>query len=52
MTYNDAKFSARHTFLIDPQGKVQKVWLEVKPGKHSEEVLATLSQLQSSTASK
>jgi peroxiredoxin Q/BCP len=52
MTYNDAKFSARHTFLIDPQGKVQKVWLEVKPDKHSEEVLAALTQLQGATASK
>jgi peroxiredoxin Q/BCP len=52
MTYNEAKFSARHTFLIDPQGKVQKVWLEVKPDKHSEEVLAALTQLQGATASK
>jgi thioredoxin-dependent peroxiredoxin len=52
MTYNDAKFSARHTFLINPQGNVQKVWLEVKPDKHSEEVLAALSQLQGATASK
>src|SRR5947209_17316108 len=52
MTYNDAKFSARHTFLIDPQGKVQKVWLEVKPDKHSEEVLAALTQLEGATASK
>lgn len=52
MTYNDNKFSARHTFLIDPQGKVQKVWLEVKPDKHSEEVLAALTQLQGSSASK
>ena len=52
MTYNGAKLSARHTFLIDPQGKVQKVWLEVKPDKHSEEVLATLSQLQGATVSK
>jgi peroxiredoxin Q/BCP len=52
MTYNDAKFSARHTFLIDPQGKVQKVWLEVKPDKHSEEVLAALSQLQGAAVSK
>jgi peroxiredoxin Q/BCP len=52
MTYNDAKFSARHTFLIDPQGNVQKVWLEVKPDKHSEEVLAALTQLQGATASK
>jgi peroxiredoxin len=38
--------------LIDPQGKVQKVWLEVKPEKHSEEVLAALTELQSGTASK
>src|SRR3979490_548630 len=52
MTYNDAKFSARHTFLIDPQGKVQKVWLEVKPDKHSEEVLAALTALQGASASK
>jgi peroxiredoxin Q/BCP len=52
MTYNDAKLSARHTFLIDPQGKVQRVWLEVKADKHSEEVLAALTQLQGATASK
>jgi thioredoxin-dependent peroxiredoxin len=52
MTHNDAKLSARHTFLIDPQGKVQKVWLEVKPDKHSEEVLAALTQLQGATVSK
>src|ERR1700676_1600779 len=52
MTYNNAKYSARHTFLIDPQGKVQKLWLEVKPDKHSEEVLAGLTQLQGATASK
>src|ERR1700736_521820 len=52
MIHNEAKYSARHTFLIDPQGKVQKVWLEVKPDKHSEEVLAALTQLQGSSASK
>jgi thioredoxin-dependent peroxiredoxin len=52
MTHNDAKLSARHTFLIDPQGKVQKVWLDVKPDKHSDEVLAALTQLQGATASK
>ena len=52
MTYNSAKYSARHTFLIDPQGKVQKVWLEVKPDKHSEEVLAALTELQGASASK
>jgi len=52
MTYNNAKYSARHTFLIDPQGKVQKVWLEVKPDKHSEEVLAALTELQGASPSR
>src|SRR5580692_1642932 len=47
-----AKLSARHTFLINPQGKVEKVWLDVKPDKHSEEVLAALAQLQSGSSSK
>ena len=41
------KLSARHTFLIDPRGKVQKVWLDVKPDDHSDEVLAELTELQS-----
>jgi thioredoxin-dependent peroxiredoxin len=47
MNIGVAKLSARHTFLIDPQGKVEKVWLDVKPDKHSEEVLAALTELQS-----
>jgi peroxiredoxin Q/BCP len=46
MNMGVAKLSARHTFLIDPQGKVEKVWLDVKPDKHSEEVLAALAELQ------
>jgi thioredoxin-dependent peroxiredoxin len=41
-----AKLSARHTFLIDPDGVVRKVWLDVNPSKHSEEVLAALSELR------
>jgi thioredoxin-dependent peroxiredoxin len=48
MTYGDAKFSARHTFLIDPNGVVRKVYLDVKPQQHSEEVLAALTEFQAS----
>jgi peroxiredoxin Q/BCP len=48
MTYGDAKFSARHTFLIDPNGVVRKVYFDVKPAQHSEEVLAALTELQAS----
>jgi peroxiredoxin Q/BCP len=47
-----AKLSARHTFLIDPQGVVRKVCLEVHPDKHSEELLAALDELQQAPAQK
>ena len=36
----------RNTFIIDPGGKVAKVFEGVKPAAHSQEVLAALSQLQ------
>jgi peroxiredoxin Q/BCP len=40
------KFAARHTFLIDPGGKVAKAYTSVDPLKHSAEVLAELDLLQ------
>jgi len=40
------KFAARHTFLIDPSGKVARVYTSVDPVRHSEEVLAALDQMQ------
>jgi peroxiredoxin Q/BCP len=40
------KFAKRHTFLIDPSGKVAKAYTSVDPARHSEEVLAALDQLQ------
>ncbi|MGA3351191.1 MAG: peroxiredoxin [Candidatus Sulfotelmatobacter sp.] len=40
------RFAARHTFLIDPSGKIVKVYTSVNPFRHSEEVLAALDQLQ------
>ena len=47
-----AKISARHTFLIDPGGVLRKVYLDVNPQKHSEEVLAALDELQKNSATK
>src|SRR5216684_8945724 len=47
-----AKLSARHTFLIDPDGVVRKAYLNVNAEKHSAEVLADLSQLQQSPPAK
>src|SRR4051812_5325809 len=46
------KFAARHTFLIDPDGKIAKVYTSVDPTKHSAEVLAELEQLQNKEMSK
>lgn len=46
MNFGVAKLSARHTFVIDPNGVVRKVFLDVKPQQHSEEVLVALTELQ------
>jgi len=44
-----AKLAARHTFLIDPGGKIAKVYTSVDPARHSEEVLAELDGLEKTT---
>ncbi len=51
MEYKEAKLSARNTFIIDPQGKVAQVFMDVKPAGHSGEVLAALQTLQREGAS-
>jgi peroxiredoxin Q/BCP len=40
------KIANRNTFLIDPQGKIVKVWTKVDPSHHSEEVLTALNQVE------
>lgn len=44
--YNGTKYAARNTFIIDPKGKIAKVFTGVKPAGHSDEVLAALAELQ------
>jgi peroxiredoxin Q/BCP len=44
-----APFSARHTFLIDPDGVLRASWVAVRPSGHSQEVLAELVRLQGTT---
>jgi peroxiredoxin Q/BCP len=36
----------RNTFLIDPSGKIVKVWTKVDPNVHSADVLSTLDQME------
>src|SRR5436853_5986103 len=38
--------AARNTFLVDPMGKIAKVWTSVNPNAHSEEVLAALGNMK------
>jgi thioredoxin-dependent peroxiredoxin len=45
-SFGEMKVAARHTFIINPEGKIVKVFTEVNPNKHSEEVLAALTELQ------
>jgi peroxiredoxin Q/BCP len=44
--YGGNAMALRNTFIIDPGGKVARVFEGVKPAGHSQEVLAALSQLQ------
>ena len=37
---------ARRTFLVDPDGRIAKVWEKVKPEGHATEVLEALDDLQ------
>ena len=37
----------RMSFLIDPNGKIAKIYEKVKPAEHAQEVLADLAQLAS-----
>ncbi|MBP7005880.1 thioredoxin-dependent thiol peroxidase [Patescibacteria group bacterium] len=38
--------TSRTSFLVDPQGKIAKIYESVKPAKHAEEVLNDLKTLQ------
>ena len=40
------KASKRNTFIIDPEGKIAKIYLSVNPSTHSQMVLNDLNQLQ------
>jgi len=45
------KLSARHTFLIDPNGIIRRVWMDVDVKTHSDSVLAAIDGLGKPAAS-
>jgi thioredoxin-dependent peroxiredoxin len=40
-----AKFARRYTFLIDPQGRIARAYLNVDTSRHSAEIIADLKRL-------
>ena len=40
------KFAKRHTFIINPDGSIAKIYRSVKPANHSDEVIADIRKLQ------
>src|SRR5450755_1543752 len=50
LNFGVVKVAKRHTFLIDPTGKIAKAYTSVNPIKHSTEVLAELDVLQKSAS--
>jgi len=40
------KFAKRHTFVIDPDGRIAKVYRDVQPKTHSDQVIADLEALR------
>lgn len=45
-TLGPIRMARRHTFLIDPQGRIAARFLNVDPERNSEQVLAALADLQ------
>lgn len=54
MNLGITQIAKRNTFIIDPAGKIARVYTGVDPNKHSQEVLAALDEVQKrlSSASK
>jgi peroxiredoxin Q/BCP len=50
LNFGVVRVAKRHTFLIDPTGKIAKAYTSVDPLKHSSEVLAELDVLQKSAS--
>lgn len=51
MNFGIAQISARHTFLIDPQGKIARSYMSVNPSRHSSEMLAAIEDLEKQASS-
>jgi peroxiredoxin Q/BCP len=44
--FGPIRYARRHTFIIDPDGRIAQVWRKVNPSVHSSKLLKALSVLQ------
>ncbi len=40
------RFARRHSFIVDPQGKIVRIYREVRPETHAQEIIDDLKTLQ------
>jgi peroxiredoxin Q/BCP len=40
------KFAKRHSFIIDPEGKIRKIYRSVNPSRHSQQIISDLAILK------
>lgn len=50
MNLGVARLAARHTFIIDPEGKIAREYTGVRPRTHSQELLVALDELEKKRA--
>ena len=50
--HGDNGFAQRDTFLISPQGRIAKVWTNVNPNTHTDDVLGAIAGLNGGDADK
>ena len=46
MSMGPLKFAKRHTFIIDPDGRIARIYRKVRPREHTDRVIADLEQLR------
>jgi peroxiredoxin Q/BCP len=44
-SFGPLRFARRHTFIIDPHGRIARVYRNVSPKTHSDEIIAELKKL-------
>jgi peroxiredoxin Q/BCP len=46
-SFGPIRFARRHTFIVDPQGQIAKIYRNVDPKTHANQVVRDLSNLKS-----